>query len=89
MPVSAHSLALRWGRVFLVKSNVHLCLRRPSTARQAGREALAILLFIYIIKFIAFIVFIEVHFPMVFLRGNYGNFLFTEIGLKTLHCVIR
>lgn len=89
MPVSAHSLALRWGRVFLVKSNVHLCLRFPSIARQAGREALAIFLFVYVIEIIEFILFIEVPFPMVFLRGNYGNFLFTEIGLKTLHCVIR
>ncbi|WP_204372039.1 hypothetical protein, partial [Serratia marcescens] len=67
----------------------HLCLRFSFIARQAGREALAILLFAYLIKFIEFIVFIKVHFPMGFLRGNYGNFLFTEIGLKTLHCVIR
>lgn len=43
----------------------------------------------YLIEFIV-IYFSTLRFlRMLFHKIKYGNFLFTEIGLKTLHCVVR
>lgn len=48
-----------------------------------------ILLFYYLIELNEFNCILLMFLYMLFHKKNNGNFLFTEIGLKTLHCVIR
>lgn len=56
---------------------------------KAHRRITMIFTLDYLIEFIVFYFATLRFLRMLFHKVKYGNFLFTEIGLKTLHCVVR
>jgi hypothetical protein len=56
---------------------------------KAHRRIAMIFILDYLIELIVFYFVLLRFLRMLFHNIKYGNFLFTEIGLKTLHCVVR